>query len=103
MHRSGTVHNTTHSPPLLRLSFDIRFQPKADAVDPRHTAHGGVWDRAEFLANNAAHAAAAPLAGQPMRPLADLKREWGVDHEPLAIPLAPARPWPPQPWQPGKL
>ena len=36
----GTVHNTTHSPPLLRLSCDIRFQPQADAVDPRHTTHG---------------------------------------------------------------
>lgn len=106
----GTVTNTTHSPPLLRLSCDVRFQPRADTVDPRHTLaprltieHGSstptMWDRADFEARGAAHAAAAPL-DLPMRPLVDAKREWGLERDPVeGIPYAPTRPWPPVPWR----
>ena len=92
----GTVANTTRSPPRLRLSCDIRFQPAADAVDPRHTIDGGPWDREAFAARGAAHAAAAPEG--PRKPLAEAKVEWGIAKEPLELKRAPARPWPPQPY-----
>ena len=108
----GTVTNTTgretHSPPLLRLSCDIRFQPASAAVDPRHTIHGGPWNRAEFAAHAAAHAAAAPglstgaghqPAAEGVQSIADAKRAWGVERAPLPLPLAPARAWPPLPWR----
>jgi hypothetical protein len=112
----GTVTNTTHTPALLRLSCDIRFQPRADEVDPRHTlqaaaaaAGGGggkeqeqpVWDRDEFLEHGAAHAAAAPL-DVPLLPLAEAKRQWGLAVEPLpGVASAPPRAlvWPPVPWR----
>jgi hypothetical protein len=99
----GTVANTTCSPALLRLSCDIRFQPFSDPVDPRHTltakGEDAAWDRADFEKRAAAHAAATPR-NVPMQSLADAKREWGIDRQPLAsIRLAPARPWPPVPWR----
>lgn len=37
----GAVTNT--ATPQLRLSADIRFQPRSHAVDNRYTAHGPEW------------------------------------------------------------
>lgn len=101
----GTVANTTCTPALLRLSCDIRFQPLSDAVDPRYGIMGSgddtPWDRADFARRGAAFTAAAPLH-VPMKSLADAKREWGLEREPLAsIRQAPARAWPPVPWRAG--
>ncbi len=99
----GTVANTTSSPALLRLSCDVRFQPLSDVVDPRHTLMGEgddtPWDRTDFERRATAHAAAAPVHVS-MQSIADAKRDWGLEREPLAsIRLAPPRPWPPVPWR----
>lgn len=71
----GSSVNRSASPPKVRLSCDIRFQPKADPVDKRHTADGRIC---RGIDEGNRHPG-------PHRPLHEALKEWCA---PLAHSLA---------------
>ena len=87
MRRAVTVHGslTNKTPDRLRFSADVRFQPASDPVDPRHTVHGGEWDREAF--NKAAGISDAqqptPVSESVRRSMDEAKEEWGLVRKPV--------------------
>ena len=86
----GSLTNKT--PDRLRFSADVRFQPASDPVDPRHTVHGGEWDREAFKAVAGISDAQqpTPVSESVKRSMDEAKEEWGLVRKPLAFALTEA-------------
>ena len=70
----------------------MRFQPASDPVDPRHTVHGGEWDREAFKAVAGISDAQQPTPVSELvrRSMEEAKEEWGLVRKPLAFALTEA-------------
>lgn len=63
------------SPPKLRLSCDIRFQPAADPVDKRHTADGRICRGIDERNRHPG----------PHKSMREALEEWGLVREPVEL------------------
>ena len=78
----GSLTNKT--PDRLRFSADVRFQPASDPVDPRHTVHGGEWDREVFKAAGISEEQQpTPVSESVRRSMDEAKEEWGLVRKPV--------------------
>jgi hypothetical protein len=86
----GSLHN--HTPDRLRFSADIRFQPKTDPLDPRHSAvRYSWWDRARHVSKHQGLDGALGLVSDSVRSsMAEAKQEWGLVRTPLDFPMLEA-------------
>ena len=76
MHGSSrNVRKAAGGRPRLRLSCDIRFQPKGDPVDKRHTADGRICRGIDERNRHPG----------PHRSLRDALAGWGLAVEPIEL------------------
>ena len=89
-----TMHGslTNRSADRLRLSADIRFQPKSEPLDPRHSAvRYAAWDREQHAAKHRLpEGALGFLSDSVRRSMDEAKEEWGLVRTPLDFPEAAA-------------
>jgi hypothetical protein len=77
----GSLTNKTNR---LRFSCDVRFQPSSEPVDPRYTAHGGIWNPDEVAEKNAGRELDLGFVSPSVRrSMAEAKDEWGLARTPV--------------------
>lgn len=72
----GSSINRSSAPGKLRLSCDIRFQPKSDTVDKRHTADGRICRGIDEKNRHPG----------PHRSMKDALDAWGLARDPIEMP-----------------